>query len=206
MSLLQDARAADRGELAGLQGAQEAGLHGQGHLGHLVQEEGAAVGALEDALVVGHRAGEGAAGVAEELALEHALADGAAVEADEGPVPARGELSWMARATSSLPVPLSPRISTFTSSGAAWATSDEHLGHGPAAADDAAALAHPAQRSRRSTTWWISSGSASAGRSRTADRRQVGSRRPTPPPRPPAPGRRRPRREELAHHVAVAAG
>ena len=37
-------------------------------------------------------------------------------------LPARGLLSWMARATSSLPVPLSPTMSIVAVVGATWAT------------------------------------------------------------------------------------
>ena len=51
------------------------------------------------------RAGEGAAHVAEQLALEQGLGDRGAVLADERAGPAAGPLKWMARATSSLPGP-----------------------------------------------------------------------------------------------------
>ena len=58
----------------------------------------------------GDRAGEGALHVAEELALEQVLRDGAAVDGDERARCARGERRWISRATSSLPVPVSPVI------------------------------------------------------------------------------------------------
>ena len=63
-------------------------------------------------------AGEGALLVAEELALEQALGDRGAVDRDERPRRAARLRSWMARATSSLPVPVSPRMSTVASVGA----------------------------------------------------------------------------------------
>ena len=76
----------------------------------LVEEEGAAVGQLEAALLAAGRAGEGALLVAEQLGLEQGLGERRAVHRDERPARARLERSWMARATSSLPVPLSPWI------------------------------------------------------------------------------------------------
>ncbi len=85
-----------------------------GHLADLVEEDGALGGVAEEALAVAVGAGEGAAHVAEELALQEVLGDGAAVDADEGLLP-RAPALWMARATTSLPVPLSPVMSTGTS-------------------------------------------------------------------------------------------
>ena len=89
---LDGLRAAQPLELALLEHAQELHLGGQGHLAHLVEEEGAAVGALEAALAAGHRAGEGAPLDAEELRLEDALGEGAAVDGDEGALGALGLL------------------------------------------------------------------------------------------------------------------
>ena len=57
---------------------------------------------------------ERAAHVAEQRRLEQALGDGAAVLAHERPA-ARAPFAWMARATSSLPLPDSPMRSTGTS-------------------------------------------------------------------------------------------
>ena len=68
------------------------------------------------------RAGERALLVAEQLGLEHLARQRAAVDGHEGPARARGERSWMARATSSLPVPLSPSTSTEESVGATRST------------------------------------------------------------------------------------
>jgi hypothetical protein len=59
-------------ELAGLQGAQQLGLAGQGQFADLVQEQRAPVGELEQPHLVLDRAGEGAADVAEQLAGEGA--------------------------------------------------------------------------------------------------------------------------------------
>src|SRR5690606_34707744 len=53
-------------------------------LGHLVDEEGASVGLLEEAPAGPGGAGEGPPRVAEELALQQGLADGRAVDRDEG--------------------------------------------------------------------------------------------------------------------------
>ena len=64
-------------------------------------------------------AGERAALVAEELALEERLRDRRAVDGDERALARARSRSWMERATSSLPVPLSPRTSTVARLGAA---------------------------------------------------------------------------------------
>ena len=55
---------------AGLQHAQQLGLQLQGQLADLVEEDGAAVGLEEGAVAIADRAGEGAAHVAEQLALD----------------------------------------------------------------------------------------------------------------------------------------
>jgi hypothetical protein len=102
---------AHRGDGAPLDGAQELGLQLERQLGDLVEEQRPALRLPEVAGVVAHRAGEGAAHVTEELALEEGAGERGAVERAEGPVAARRE-AWMARATSSLPAPVSPRTST----------------------------------------------------------------------------------------------
>ena len=61
------------------------------------------------------RVGERAARVAEQLALEQRLGHRGAVDRDERARRARRLRWWSARATSSLPVPLSPVISTVAS-------------------------------------------------------------------------------------------
>ena len=72
-----------------LQDAQQARLHLVRHLADLVEQDGAAVGLAEEALAIAVGAGERAAHVAEELALEEVRRDGAAVDAEERPLRAR---------------------------------------------------------------------------------------------------------------------
>src|SRR6266566_3190738 len=79
----REARAEGR-HLALLDGAQELRLQGERDLRHLVEEEGAALGGAEDAVVVVHGAGERPAPVAEELAVEQRLGEPRAVDGDEG--------------------------------------------------------------------------------------------------------------------------
>ena len=66
-------RRADGANLALLQDAQQLGLQGERHLADLVEEQRAAVGDLEEALLVVVGAGERALLVAEQLALEQVL-------------------------------------------------------------------------------------------------------------------------------------
>ena len=68
------------------------------------------VRALEVPLVLPVGAGEAAALVAEELALDQVRGDGAAVHGHEGLRSPRRLRSWMVCATTSLPVPVSPEI------------------------------------------------------------------------------------------------
>ncbi len=110
---------ADPLELALLQDAEQLDLElGRGAV-DLVEEDAAGVGRLEPAGAVVDGAGERALDVAEQLALEQALGQRAAVDPDVGPVD-RGLRSWMARAISSLPVPVSPTIRTQAREGATW--------------------------------------------------------------------------------------
>ena len=76
---------ADAAHLALLQRAQQLHLQRQRQLADLVEEERAAVGLLEQSLPLGGRAGERALRVAEQLALEQRLGNGAAVHGDERP-------------------------------------------------------------------------------------------------------------------------
>ena len=89
-------------------------LQRERHLRHLVEEERAAVGDLEEALLVLVRAGEAALLVAEELALEQVLRHRGAVLADEELRRAGASGSARAAAMSSLPTPVSPSMSTVT--------------------------------------------------------------------------------------------
>ena len=77
---------ADRNHLALLQHPQQLDLQRRRHLADLVQEEGAAPRRREESLLVAHRAGEGALHVAEQLALQQVLRQGAAVDRQEGAV------------------------------------------------------------------------------------------------------------------------
>ena len=76
---------------AGLQRAQELGLHGHRQLADLVEEDRSTVGRFDVAHPGRDRAGEGSLGVTEQLALDEVLRDRAAVDHDEGPLaPWRG--------------------------------------------------------------------------------------------------------------------
>ena len=130
------ARRAERADLALLQHAQELGLQRRRQLADLVEEERAAVGLDEHARRVGARVGEGAALVAEQLALEQRVGDGGAVERRRTAARAAGELKWIARATSSLPVPDSPVMSTEADEPERRRMSAEHLLHRRRAPDD----------------------------------------------------------------------
>ena len=103
-------RAADALELVLLQHAQQLDLRLERQLPDFVQEDGAAVGQLEAALLLLHRAGEGAALVAEQLALDERGRQRAAVHFDHHGRLCAGSTRWIARAISSLPVPVSPRM------------------------------------------------------------------------------------------------
>ena len=72
-----------------LQHPQQLGLHRQRQLADLIQKQCSAIGLLESARLGSHRAGEGAALVAEKLRLEQTLGDGRAIDFDKGLVGAR---------------------------------------------------------------------------------------------------------------------
>ncbi len=82
-------RVADGHDLALLQHAQQLRLHAQRHLADLVEEDRAAARRLEEAAVILGRAGERAAAMAEQLALEQGLGHRGAVDRQEGLVGAR---------------------------------------------------------------------------------------------------------------------
>ena len=104
-------RAADRLELQLLQHAEQLHLHRRAGGADFVEEDRAAVGLQELAHLVAGRAGERAGDVAEQLAFEQVLGQGAAGDFDERPF-ARLLRRWIARAIMILPVPLSPVTST----------------------------------------------------------------------------------------------
>ena len=91
-------RAADRLDRLLLQHAQHLGLRLQAHVADLVEEDRAAVGDLELAAAIGDRAGERAAHVAEQLALDQLLRNRRAVDLDERRRRAGGSArGWSAR-------------------------------------------------------------------------------------------------------------
>ena len=90
-----------------------------GHVADLVEEDRAAVGQLEAAAALADGAGERALLVAEQLALQQRLRQGGAVDRARAGRCGVGDAWWMARATCSLPVPVSPSISTVV---LVWAT------------------------------------------------------------------------------------
>jgi hypothetical protein len=79
----------------------------QGQLAHFVQKKDASVGLTKKARAVGNGSGEGSLAMAEKLALEEV----ATLTATKGPS-ALGPAAWTPLATSSLPVPLGPLMST----------------------------------------------------------------------------------------------
>ena len=74
---------AHRLDTALLQHAQQLDLHVHRHVADFIEEQGAAVGQLETADAVGMGPGEGALAVAEQLALQQFLGDGATVDRHE---------------------------------------------------------------------------------------------------------------------------
>jgi len=86
-----------------LERAQHLRLGGKIHVADLVEEEGAAVGLLEQAALLALRSGEGASLVAEELALDELAREIAAqLTLMKGPS-ARALKRWRARLISSCP-------------------------------------------------------------------------------------------------------
>jgi hypothetical protein len=76
---------ANAADAAFLQRPQQEGLDVERHLADFVKAQHAAIGTLKNArLAFARRAGEGAAGMAEQLAAEEVARDGAAVDRDEG--------------------------------------------------------------------------------------------------------------------------
>jgi hypothetical protein len=95
----------ERGKLRLLQHApprlrhdlEELDLHLGRHLSELVEEQGPAVGDLEEARLVADRAGESAPLVAEQLVLQEVVGDRAAVDVHEELLPAPAQLVDRAR-------------------------------------------------------------------------------------------------------------
>ena len=131
-------------EGAALEHPQQLDLGGGRDLADLVEEDGAGVGQLEPAQPPLGGAGEGALLVAEQLALEQGVGQRGAVDGDERLAAARARGRGCALATSSLPVPLSPWISTVLETGAICSILTSTSWIGGALADDAGALLQPA--------------------------------------------------------------
>lgn len=81
---------ADAADFLFLEDAQEATLELGGHGTDFVEEEGAAVSVVEEAVLVGDSAGEGALTMAEEFGFEEVFGEGGAIDGDEGGVVAAG--------------------------------------------------------------------------------------------------------------------
>ncbi len=114
---------ADALDLAGLKEAQEHHLHAGAHLADFVEEDGAVRRHLQQSGFVAIRAGEAAAYVAEELRLEQRIGQAGAVDRDQPARAARALRSWIRRATTSLPTPVSPVMSTLAPERAAQSIS-----------------------------------------------------------------------------------
>jgi hypothetical protein len=104
--------AADAVEGLAFEDAEELGLEVEGEFADFVEEEGAVVGHFEFADALADGAGEGAFLVAEEFGFDEVGGHAGGVHFDEGAEAALGRGGAMARAQSSLPVPLSPRMRT----------------------------------------------------------------------------------------------
>jgi hypothetical protein len=124
-------------EAAGLEHAQQLDLQLERHLGDLVEEQRAAVRALEEARMVAVGTGEAALLVAEDLAFHEVGRDGAAVDREEWVAAPRAH-SCSVLAASSLPLPLSPVTSTGDAGGRHALDLLEHLAHRLRAAEAAA--------------------------------------------------------------------
>ena len=114
---------ADAADFAAFQHAQQLGLHRLGQLADFVEKDRAAVGDFEqaDAMLVGP--GERAFAMAEQLAFDQRFGQRAAVDRHERHRRPAGFDRARSRATSSLPVPVSPKMSTVDCVGATLAIS-----------------------------------------------------------------------------------
>ena len=91
----------------------------EGQVAHFIQENVTPVGGLEASQAGAVRSGKGSFHVAEELAFQQRFVQGGAVYLDKRPLLDGDPGRCSARATSSLPVPLSPQMMTGASD---WAT------------------------------------------------------------------------------------
>lgn len=103
--------AAERANLAFLQHAQQLGLERQGHVADFVEQQGSAIRGIEQPGTIALGTGKGALAVAEQLAFQQ-VSGNAAQFCTTNACARRGPYSWIARATTSLPVPVSPCSNT----------------------------------------------------------------------------------------------
>ena len=113
--------AADRTHLAFLQHAQQLDLQRRRRLADLVEEHGAAVRLLEDALAYPRCAPVNAPRAWPKSSDSSSVSVSAPQLIGTNGARARRPCAWIARATSSLPVPLSPMMSTGAAALAACA-------------------------------------------------------------------------------------
>ena len=93
---LSRVRVADPRNLFLLEHSKEMRLYVHRHVADLVEKEGPAFGRLEHAAVIGHRPGEGATPVPEQLAREQRIGESGAVHGEERGVPACARLVYCA--------------------------------------------------------------------------------------------------------------
>ena len=110
-------RASHADHAAVLEGTQQLGLKVRRDVADFIKEQGATVSLLKLACMVGVSVCERAFYVAEEFTLEERLGDAPASTATMGFL-FRRLMAWISRASTSLPVPFSPVISTEASVGA----------------------------------------------------------------------------------------
>src|SRR4051812_6694545 len=88
---------ANRADLSLLERAEQLHLQGHGQLSDLVEKECPVIRFLEQAAAGFHRAGERAAYVAEQFALEQVLWNRPAIDRDEGGLRARSRVVYQTR-------------------------------------------------------------------------------------------------------------
>jgi len=125
---------ADRLEALLFEDAKNFGLGAKTHIADFIEEKCAAVGLGEFADFIVAGAGEAALDVAEEFGFDELFGMAAQLTSTKGPL-LRKLAACSERATSSLPVPLSPKISTRPLVGAVTPICCAKL-HGNAVADD----------------------------------------------------------------------
>src|SRR5438309_2422135 len=164
------AGAAHASHLTLLEDAQQLRLRGRREVADRVEEQGAAARRLERPLAQRHGAREGAALVAEQLALHEVVGEGRAVKAMKGPA-GRPPSRCRSLATSSLPAPLSPTIRIGLGIGATRAIRSRSFCM--AGLDPKSVASWP--RSRRSSTTCCSSRRRASACAISCTTRSIGS-------------------------------